>query len=188
MARKTAKQTRPGGRTPVAALDLGPAVMIRRGEIVREDRADPDAPNRTLAAARRRDGLRELHRRGHITDAQWAAGERLRDDMEFAAGARDRTPDFSGVRSTSRDYGPGRLQLDAQTRVNAAHKAVGGGGERQPSLLLIAALSWVVIYRSSVAAFAREKRMREAQAMDAVRLMLDRLAEFYSTIQGSPGA
>ena len=152
-------------------LDHGPATLIRRGEIVREDRADPDAQTRTVAGTRRRDGLRAMWSRGQIDGAQWTAAERYRDDLEVASGARPGT-DNAGVRSTSRHYEPTALQIDAQTRVTGATLAVG--------LILNNVLVWVVVSRGTVADYAGCRGIGERRAGEMLRTALDHLVGFYT--------
>lgn len=155
-------------RRLLADVDHGPVLLIHRSEIERDDRTDPDAPNRTIAGTRRRDGLRQMLSRGHLTDAEWTAAERFRDDLAFAAGARG-----SGGRGSSGSYGPGKLQIDAQTRVNGALRAVG--------LVLGGVLSWVVISHGTIDGYATCKRIRLARASEMLHAALDRLAVFYSS-------
>ncbi len=154
------------------AVDHGPAIMIRRGEIVREDRADPDNANRTVAGTSRRDGLRTMWAKGLIDGAEWHAATRFRDDLELASGARPNQGDNGGVRSTARHYEPGIAQIDAQTRVTGAWQAVG--------LVLTGVVSWVIVSRGTLSDYAECKGVRKERACQMLSTGLARLVVFYA--------
>lgn len=74
-----------------------------------------------------------LHARGHLSDRQYRAGERLRADWEKAGlGARvtmrwDATPLQGGKREAGRSADPTLAQMSARERFHAAIAAAGPG-------------------------------------------------------------
>lgn len=146
--------------------DYGPTVMLRRGDIEREERADGQ---RTVLGGRRKDGLRTMLMRGQITGAQWNGADKYRTDLAIASGASDRTP--GGARGNP-GYGPTERQLDAQTRVRGATQAVG--------LIHAGITSWVIVSGGTIAGYAEGKRIGKETASLWLYAALDRLADFYS--------
>ena len=133
------------------ALDYGSAHLIAKGEIVREDRADPKNANRTVAGTRRTDGLRLMCNSGLVSRSQWQAAEDFR---------------------SSGTVEPGQVQLDAIARVRGATKAVGP--------ILNPILNWVVIQGRALEPYYLAQHIGHAKAEKQATDMLDRLADYYS--------
>ena len=151
------------------ALDYGSAHLIAKGEIVREDRADPKNANRTVAGTRRTDGLRLMCNSGLVSRSQWQAAEDFRRDMELSTGATEKND--SGIRSSG-TVEPGQVQLDAIARVRGATKAVGP--------ILNPILNWVVIQGRALEPYYLAQHIGHAKAEKQATDMLDRLADYYS--------
>ena len=152
-------------------IDYGPLQAILRGEVLREDRPDIEAPNRQLSGARRRDYLREMKARHVITAAEWEAVERFRDDLAIASGSgHGVTIETAGIRGTP-GYGPTERQVDAVTRVRAAFEGVG--------LLLAPMLLWCIVAGVSGREYARMRRVPRGRALVMLHDTLEKLAAVY---------
>jgi Domain of unknown function (DUF6456) len=155
--------------------DYGPAIRHARGEIIREDRPDIEdesAYKRTIRGARRSDGLRSALSCGSIDYPQWLAGERLRNDLEIADGARDRQ-----FGMPARDHtmcGPGEAQIDAMKRVREVFSAISAG-----NIGIIRAV--VVHYRGLTDIMRHVPQRAKATASAKAKLAsgLDEIATYY---------
>jgi len=115
-----------------------------------------------------------LHARGHLSDRQFAAGERLRADWETAQLAPRVTMNWDPVRvrgSGERGLEPGERQLAARQRFDGAAAAAGPG---------LADVLWRVVCAGESlpdAEKALEWPVRSGKLV--LRLALDRVAGFY---------
>ena len=93
---------------------------------VEQQIVDPDGRLTRVAVNLGESPLSWLHARGHVSDRQYAAGERLREDWERAGlGARvtmcwDGAPREGGRRGAQRPGDPTGAQLGARARFDAA--------------------------------------------------------------------
>lgn len=115
-----------------------------------------------------------LHSRGHLSDAQLAAGERLRGDWELAQLAPVITMRWSpmprGAKS-DRGLGPGERQIAARARFEAAAAAAGPG---------LSDILWRVVCAGEGLPDAERGLAWPARSGKLVLgLALDRIAEFY---------
>lgn len=159
-------------------IDYGPGHQVERGDLVREDRADPDDDSRykrQIRGGRRLDGLRLMWARGQLSGAHWTATEKFRDDIALAMGARLSTPGQSGVRVAfrSENYHPSMMQIDAHTRCQAAF--------RRCSARSKPIVEWVVVQGKTLGAYEVAKRIRKDQtAKNWLVEGLDALADYYT--------
>lgn len=120
-----------------------------------------------------------LHARGRISDAQLAAGERLRADYERAGLSPrvtmrwDAAPPARGPRGASPAGGASLARIDAHRRFHAAMAHVGPG---------LADICWRVLCAGDAMPDAEKRLGWPARAGRLVLMLaLDRLAEFYGT-------
>ena len=115
-----------------------------------------------------------LHARGHLSDRQFDAGERLRADWERAQLAPSVTMRWDAVRiKGSGDGGltPGERQIAAKARFDAAVAMAGPG---------LADILWRVACAGESLPFAEKALTWPVRSGKLVlRLALDRVAEFY---------
>jgi hypothetical protein len=115
-----------------------------------------------------------LHARGHLTDAQFDAGERLRADWERAQLAPGVTMRWDVVRvrgGADSGLGPGERQLAAKARFDGAVAEAGPG---------LADVLWRVVCAGEALADAERALAWPARSGKLVlRLALDRVARFY---------
>jgi hypothetical protein len=115
-----------------------------------------------------------LHARGHLTDAQFDAGERLRADWERAQLSPSVTMRWDVVRVRGGpDSGltPGECQLAAKARFDGAVAAAGPG---------LADVLWRVVCAGEALPDAERALAWPARSGKLVlRLALDRVAQFY---------
>jgi hypothetical protein len=115
-----------------------------------------------------------LHARGHLTDYQYEAGERVRADWERAQLAPSVTMRWDPVRTgggTYRRLEPGERQIAARQRFDAAVAAVGPG---------LSDIVWRVVCAGEGLPDAERALSWPARSGKLVlKLALDRLAEFY---------
>ena len=115
-----------------------------------------------------------LHARGHLSDRQFDAGERLRADYERAQLAPSVTMRWDAVRiKGSGDGGlsPGERQIAAMARFDAAVTAAGPG---------LADILWRVACAGESLPFAEKALTWPVRSGKLVlRLALDRVADFY---------
>lgn len=161
---------RPIRAIPEPVSDLGPRVLLDRGEVLVEDAPDPDAPNRTIRRSRREWAPDVLLRNGTIDQAHHDAATRLHDAYALGVmGARDRLAVY--VDRTGAPTGYADAQLAAATDYRQAAQAVG--------MVAMSALSWCVINHGSVAGWAECKGWPVQRAQGYLLAALDRLAEHY---------
>ena len=115
-----------------------------------------------------------LHARGHLSDRQFDAGERLRADYERAQLAPSVTMRWDAVRiKGSGDGGltPGERQIAAKARFDAAVAMAGPG---------LADILWRVACAGESLPFAEKALTWPVRSGKLVlRLALDRVADFY---------
>jgi hypothetical protein len=115
-----------------------------------------------------------LHARGHLSDRQFDAGERLRADWERAQLAPGVTMRWDPVRvqgGAGRGLTPGERQLAAKTRFDGAVAAAGAG---------LSDILWRVVCAGEALPFAERALEWPARSGKLVlRLALDRVADFY---------
>lgn len=131
-------------------------------------------PRRSVTVNLGESPLGWLHARGHLTDRQFAAGERLRADWETAQLAPRMTMRWDPVRvqgSGDRGLEPGERQLAARQRFDGAVEAAGPG---------LSDVLWRVVCAGASlpdAEKALEWPVRSGKLV--LRLALDRVAGFY---------
>lgn len=144
----------------------------RRGDVVEEWRPDPADPRATVRGVRVRDTLREMWTRGGLSDAQWTAAERYRDDVATASGGGLGMLRLTvGGGGSGAGWLPGDAQVAARGRLRRAHEALG------PRLGAVAEA--LVIGGLTLADGARRLRCAKAAAGDRLRETLDVLADHY---------
>ena len=115
-----------------------------------------------------------LHARGHLSDRQFDAGERLRADWERAQLAPSTTMRWDPVQvrgSGDRGLTPGERQIAARARFDGAVGAAGAG---------LADILWRVVCAGDTLPVAERSLAWPARSGKLVlRLALDRVAEFY---------
>ncbi|MEO6091672.1 MAG: DUF6456 domain-containing protein [Novosphingobium sp.] len=115
-----------------------------------------------------------LHARGHVSDRQFDAGERVRADWERAQLAPMVTMRWDPVRTGGGSYRglePGERQIAARQRFDAAVAAVGPG---------LSDIVWRVVCAGEGLPDAERALSWPARSGKLVlKLALDRLAEFY---------
>ena len=115
-----------------------------------------------------------LHARGHLSDRQFDAGERLRADYERAQLAPSVTMRWDAVRikgSGDGDLTPGERQLAAKARFDAAVAGAGPG---------LADVLWRVACAGESLPVAEKALAWPVRSGKLVlRLALDRVADFY---------
>lgn len=137
-------------------------------------RGAPRTGGRSVTVNLAESPLTWLHARGHLSDRQHAAGERLRADFERAQLAPSITMRWDAVRipgSGDRGLTGGERQLAAKQRFDGAMGSAGPG---------LADVLWRVACAGE--ALADAERALEWPARSAklvLRLALDRVAEFY---------
>jgi hypothetical protein len=115
-----------------------------------------------------------LHARGHLTDRQFVAGERLRADWERAELAPSVTMRWDAVRvAGTRDSGmaPSERQIAAKARFDGAIAAAGPG---------LSDVLWRVVCAGEALPDAERQLAWPARSGKLVlKLALDRVAAFY---------
>jgi hypothetical protein len=115
-----------------------------------------------------------LHARGHLTDRQRDAGERLRADWEQAQMAPSTTMSWNPVRisgSRRSDLEPGERQIAARRRFDAALSAAGAG---------LSDILWRVACAGEGLPQAERALAWPARSGKLVlRFALDRVADYY---------
>lgn len=135
----------------------------------------PRARARTVAVNVAESPLTWLHARGHLSDRQFDAGERLRADWERAQLSPSVTMrwDAALIRGTGGEQGltAGERQIAAKARFDAVLAAVGGG---------LNDVLWRVVCAGEglpAAEKALDWPVRSGKLV--LRLALDRVADFY---------
>ena len=114
-----------------------------------------------------------LHARGHLSDCQFAAGERLRADWERAQLAPSVTMRWDAVRVRGGERGltEGERQIAAKARFDGAVEAAGPG---------LADVLWRVVCAGETLPAAERALTWPARSGKLVlRFALDRVAAFY---------
>lgn len=115
-----------------------------------------------------------LHSRGHVTDRQFDAGERLRADWERAQLAPRMTMSWNPVRvdgGGDRDLSPGERQMAAKARFDAAIAHAGKG---------LTDVLWRVVCAGEALVKAEKALGWPARSGKLVLgIALDRVADFY---------
>lgn len=137
--------------------------------------AAPRRGRRTVAVNLAESPLSWLHARGHLTDRQFDAGERLRADWERAQLAPSVTMRWDAVRIAGRggDTGltPGERQIAAKARFDGAVAAAGPG---------LADILWrVVCAGEGLPDAERALRWPARSGKLVLGLALDRVADFH---------
>ena len=118
-----------------------------------------------------------LHARGHLSDRQHDAGERLRADYERAQLAPSITMSWNPVRGGARgasELTPGERQLAAKARFDGALAAAGPG---------LADVLWRVVCAGESLPMAERSLAWPVRSGKLVlRLALDRVAGFYRIV------
>ena len=173
---RTRNRPRPLQSTPTR--DLGPDIRIQRGDVVTEDRNDPQSSAGALVrGARVRDGLATMAKRGWISVHQWHAACRFRDDLDLAAGVRDGSRgEDAGVRSPfSGAHWPGDVQIDASRRCAAVWDAVG--------VYRAGVVIDVVLRAGTLQDYAARYRMGRQRASDMLIGALDAIEQAYGEMR-----
>ncbi len=134
-------------------------------------------PARSVTVNQAESPLAWLHARGHLTDRQLDAGEKLRFDYERASlGPRvtmgwNPEPHGKGRRGPADHMEPGEMQLAAKQRFDHALAALGGE---------LSDIAWRVVCDGQTMGLAERGLGWPARSGKLVlRIALDRLAGFY---------
>jgi len=166
--RRSAKESADTARILVerTLTDTGPA-----------RRAAPDRKHRSATINLAESPLGWLHARGHLTERQFDAGERLRRDYELAALAPsitmrwDAAPQSGQRRGAADHLEPGERQIAARRRFDAAMALLGRDLDD---------MAWRVICAAESVPVAEKAMGWPARSGKIVlRLALDRLADHY---------
>lgn len=162
------------GKNPSRHRD--PRPLTERG-IPGGSRLADGRPARSVTVNQAESPLGWLHARGHLTDRQFDAGEKLRFDYERASLGPQVTMDWNpqprakGRRSAPGHLGPSERQLVAKQRFDGAIAALGGD---------LADIAWRVICDGQGVPGAERGLGWPARSGKLVlRIALDRLAGFY---------
>jgi hypothetical protein len=153
--------------------DFGPGLRIERGDIVREFRPDPIITDREvlIRGGRVYDCIRFMYDKGLITYDEWWVAERFRDDLSAAAGA-SRASDVRFLRQAGiSQHWPSEPQLNALWRCQMVWRAI--PDELKPIT------AYVIVGGSSLRAWARLERVRDATASDRLHEALAVLIRCY---------
>lgn len=137
-------------------------------------RTAPRAGRRSVTVNMAESPLGWLHARGHLSDAQFAAGEALRRDWERAQLSAGVTMRWDAVRITGtgeRGLNPGERQLAARQRFDSAIAAAGPG---------LSDVLWRVVCAGETLPDAERALAWPVRSGKLVlKLALDRVAGFY---------
>jgi hypothetical protein len=137
-------------------------------------RAAPQAGRRSATVNLAESPLTWLHARGHLSDAQFAAGERLRADWERAQLAAGVTMRWDPVRISGgpdRGLNPSERQIAAKQRFDGALATAGPG---------LADVLWRVVCAGEALPSAEKALDWPVRSGKVVlKLALDRVADFY---------
>ena len=155
-----------------------PRTLVEReltSEGPRRGAADPAARRgrRSVTVNLAESPLTWLHARGHLSDRQFEAGERLRADYERAQLAPSVTMSWDPVRSRGGggDLSPSERQIAAKARFDAAVASAGPG---------LADVLWRVACAGESLPVAEKALAWPVRSGKLVlRLALDRIAEYY---------
>jgi hypothetical protein len=138
--------------------------------VIIETVADPDAPNRSIRRARVCDPLRALK----LTDREWAAAERLRDDSALATGYRERAGEAVRV-----DCGGGRVEDMTARQMDALRSMAWLTSGMVVSRAEWDVLQYVVVVWCSLAETGERLRIDPETVGRRLRRGLAGLSEFY---------
>ncbi|SIO07765.1 hypothetical protein SAMN02745824_2863 [Parasphingorhabdus marina DSM 22363] len=171
----------PVNRSPKTAED--PSLLVERPvpqdgrEKKRKKSGRSGRPARSVTVNLAESPLAWLHARGHLTDRQLDAGEKLREDWERAHMAPGITMNWSLVprdqnrRSGEQHLEPSEVQISARQRFEAAQSALGKD---------LHDIAWRVICAGETVPNAERNLNWPARSGKIVlRIALDRLADFY---------
>ena len=156
-------------------MNYGPRVIVER-------ELTPEGPRRRGTGSKKarnvcvniaESPLSWLHARGHLSDRQFEAGERLRYDWEQAQLSPNITMRWEAVRvgGGGRGLEPGERQIAAKQRFNGAIAAAGTGLDD---------ILWRVVCAGDQLPTAEKALAWPARSGKLVlRIALDRVAEFY---------
>jgi hypothetical protein len=139
----------------------------------RAGRGSAAAARRSVKVNCARSPLTWLHARGHLSDRQFDAGERLRTDWERAQLAPAVTMRWEPVRfgGGERNLSPTERQIAAKERFDAAIAAAGTG---------LSDILWRVVCAGDALAMAEKALDWPVRSGKLVlRIALDRVADFY---------
>jgi hypothetical protein len=153
--------------------DFGPPIRADHAQVEREFRADPDPQVGPLVhGGRVRDGLHAMRKRKHISIREWHAVCQLRDDIDFAGGARLDRYDNGGIRTPfSGNAWPDEHQLDAMRRVRALWVSL------PPESLPLT--FWMVMAGGTLTEYARLVRVRTSDITEQFAATLVLILDFY---------
>lgn len=153
--------------------------LTDEGPIARGAGSGPQGtPRRSVTVNLAESPLTWLHARGHLTDRQFAAGERLRADWERAQLAPSVTMRWdavrvggSGANGSGRGLNPTERQIAAKQRFDGAVAAAGPG---------LADVLWRVVCAGETLPDAERALAWPVRSGKLVlKLALDRVMEFY---------
>ena len=164
-------------KTPINKKYADPRPLAERLMSVPSDCVEATSATRSVTVNLGESPLSWLHSRGHLTDRQLLAGEKLRGDYESSSlGPRvtmrwERTSRSQGRRGAPDFADQTERMLSAKTRFDAALKVLG------PDLCDIA---WRVICAGESLPVAERQMVWPARSGKLVlRIALDRLAGYY---------
>lgn len=159
--------------------DLGPSIRRLRGDVVTERVATGTVGE--ASRARVEWAPLRLHRLGRIPDGALAACSRYRDAWELAEGARDGVGETMAVRGASPPWARlpvAEARMAARDEYRAATVACG--------VQASAVLGWCVLRDGQVRGWAECRGIDREQAAGYLLAAIDRLAEFYATLDTRP--
>jgi len=158
------------------AMDHGPMIRRARGEVVVEDRPDPDRPGGVaVRGASLYDPIKRLVASGTLDMAHLLAAERFRNDHGLAEGAREAA--VGGTPSWSRGYAARQIQAVTDRRL--ALQAVG--------IRLGAIFVATVLEQLTIREAERTLHIRSGNGSGLVLEAMTRLVEHYGQMDG-PGS
>lgn len=161
------------------AADLGPSIRRLRGDVVAERVAVGSIGDATRARVEW--APLRLHRLGRITDLALAACVRFRDAYELAEGARDGVGEVAPIRGASPPWSRlpvAEARMMARDEYRAATQACG--------IQASAVLAWCVLRDGQVRGWAECRGIDREQAAGYLLAAIDRLAEYYATLDTRP--
>lgn len=163
------------GRDPTGYCgpsDLGPGIVLERGERESATVADPDRPCRNIRRTRRADGLARLWREGRVTTRQWDAAEAFRETAELAQ-PLSRSGEFTGFIGGWTRACHDLRQGAAAIRVAQTLAFIGSR--------LAPVFVWVVLCNGGLRAWEESNQTRNGSAMPQLIEGLERLVAYDDT-------